>query len=71
MTSPNLLINVCGLLYGIVLIATAFIRTPLTEAMRIDALFIRECTEQTRPLNILAGMLVAGYAAWSLLMQQP
>lgn len=71
MISLNLLINVCGLLYGIGLIATAFIRTPLTEAMRIDALFIREYTEQTRPLNLVAGMLVAGYAAWTLLIQQP
>jgi len=35
--------------------------------MRIDALFIKECTERTRPLNLLAGLLIAGYAIYSLL----
>jgi hypothetical protein len=71
MSQANLLINLLGCAYGVLLIAAAFLRSPLTEALRIDALFIPQFSEKTRPLNLLAGMLVAGYAAGSLLTQLP
>ncbi|MBM4180699.1 MAG: hypothetical protein FJ209_03965 [Betaproteobacteria bacterium] len=67
MNQTDLLINVLGCTYGLMLIAAMFLRTPLTEAMRIDALFIPRYSEKTRPLNLLAGLLFAGYAAYSLL----
>jgi hypothetical protein len=67
MNNPDLLINLLGCLYGVLLVSAMFIRTPFTEAMRIDALFIPSYSEKTRPLNLLAGLLVAGYAAYSLL----
>jgi hypothetical protein len=67
MNNPDLLINLLGCLYGVLLVSAMFIRTRLTEAMRIDALFIPSYSEKTRPLNLLAGLLVAGYAAYSLL----
>ncbi len=67
MTSPDTLVNVIGCLYGLVLISTAFYRSRLTEAMRIDAMFIPQFSERTRPLNLLVGLMVAGYAAYSLL----
>lgn len=71
MNQADLLINLLGCAYGVVLIAAMFLRTPLTEAMRIDALFVPNYSEKTRPLNLLAGVLVAGYAVWSLLTQLP
>ncbi len=67
MNSPDLLINVLGCLYGALLVSAAFLRTRLTEAMRIDALFVPQYSEKTRPLNLLAGLLIAGYAAHSLM----
>lgn len=67
MNHPDVLINVLGGLYGLLLIAAMFVRTRLTEAMRIDALFIPNHSEKTRPLNLLAGLLVAGYGIYSLL----
>jgi len=67
MSQTDLLINLLGCAYGVVLIAATFLRTPLTEAMRIDALFIPRYSEKTRPLNLLVGLLVAGYAAYSLM----
>lgn len=66
LNKPDVLINTIGLAYGLLLIATAFVRSAFTEAMRIDALFIKDCTERTRPLNLLAGLLVSGYAGYSL-----
>jgi hypothetical protein len=67
MNHPDVFINVLGILYGVLLISAAFVRSGLTEAMRIDALFIKEYTEKTRPLNLLAGLLIAGYGIYSLL----
>lgn len=67
MNHPDVLINVLGILYGAALVSAMFLRTRLTEAMRIDALFIRECTEKTRPMNLVAGLLIAGYGLYSLL----
>ncbi|NWG40023.1 MAG: hypothetical protein HXY27_08705 [Hydrogenophilaceae bacterium] len=67
MNHPDVFINVLGILYGVLLISAAFVRSRLTESMRIDALFIKEHTEKTRPLNLLAGLLIAGYGIYSLL----
>jgi hypothetical protein len=59
-------VNAGAIAYGILLIASAFVRTPVTEALRIDSLFIPQAGEKTRPLNLVLGLLIAGYGAWSL-----
>lgn len=60
------LIHLGAITYGLLLVATVFVRTPLTEALRIDSLFLPEAGEKTRPVNLIIGLLVAGYGAWSL-----
>lgn len=67
MNHPDVLINVLGCLYGLLLVSATFVRTRLTEAMRVDALFIPQFSEKTRPLNLIIGLMVAGYGAYSLL----
>jgi hypothetical protein len=59
-------VNAGAIAYGMLLVAATFVRTPLTEAMRIDSLFIPQAGENTRPLNLVLGLLFAGYGAWSL-----
>ena len=59
-------VNAGAIVYGIVLIAAMFMRTPLTEALRVDALFLPQASEKSRPLNLVFGLLIAGYGAWSL-----
>jgi hypothetical protein len=59
-------VNAGAIAYGIVLILAMFVRTPITEALRIDSLFIPQAGEKTRPLNLVLGLLIAGYGAWSL-----
>ena len=59
-------VNAGALIYGIVLILGVFARSSVTEALRIDTLFIPQAGEKTRPLNLIVGLLVAGYGAWSL-----
>jgi hypothetical protein len=63
----NTIVNVIGIAYGCVLILATFTRGRITELMRIDVLFIPHPTESTRPLNLIAGLLVAGYGIYSLL----
>ena len=60
-------VNAGAVLYGLVLVLSAFMRHPLTEAMRIDSLFIPQAGERSRPLNLLLGLAIAGYGAWALL----
>jgi hypothetical protein len=56
-----------GIFYGLVLILAGIIRHRITEAMRIDALFMPNPSEATRPLNLIIGIVVAGYSIYSLL----
>ncbi len=60
------IVNAGAIAYGAVLVAGHFVRTPVTEALRIDALFIPQAGESSRLLNPILGLLVAGYGAWSL-----
>lgn len=60
------IVNSGAIAYGLVLIAANFVRTPVTEALRIDALFMPQADHKTRPLNLILGLLIAGYGAWSL-----
>ncbi len=62
----DIAINAGAIAYGIALVLGTFVRTPLTEALRVDTLFIAHASEKTRPLNLVLGLLVAGYGAWSL-----
>lgn len=61
-------VHVGAVTYGLVVAGSAFVSHPLLEALRVDALFLPQASERTRPLNLLFGMLVAGYGAWSLWM---
>jgi hypothetical protein len=60
-------VNAGAVAYGLVLVLSMFVRTRVTEALRIDTLFIPQAGEKTRPLNLVLGMAIAGYGAWSLL----
>lgn len=67
MNSLDIIVNAIGISYGIVLILATFVRTPVTESMRVDAMFMRQPTENTRPMNLIVGVLVAGYGIYSFL----
>ena len=67
MKNLDTIVTIIGIIYGLLLILTAFVRTKFTEAFRIDALLMPQPSESTRPLNLIAGILVAGYSIYSLL----
>ncbi len=66
MKNLDTVVNLIGVAYGLLLVLTVFVRTRVTETMRVDAMFMRQPTEQTRPLNLIVGLVVAGYAIYSL-----
>lgn len=67
MKNMDFIVTAVGIVYGLVLMLAAFVRNPFTEAMRVDALFIPNYTDSTRPVNLVVGLLVAGYGIYSLL----
>lgn len=67
MQNINTIVTVVGIIYGLVLILVTFVRIKLIEPMRIDALVVPQPTESTRPVNLVAGILIAGYGIYSLL----
>jgi len=67
MQNINTVVTVVGIIYGLVLILITFVRIKFIESMRIDALVIPQPTESTRPVNLVAGILIAGYGIYSLL----
>jgi len=65
----DVVVNAGAVVYGCVLVLASFARHPITEAMRIDALFIPQASERTRPINLPIGLAIAGYGVWSLLQR--
>ena len=61
------IVNILGVIYGLILILAAFVHNKALEPMRLDALVMAQPTESTRPVNLVVGLLVAGYAIYSLL----
>lgn len=66
MQNINTVVTVVGIIYGLVLILITFARIKFIEAMRIDALVIPHPTDSTRPVNLIAGLLISGYGVYSL-----
>ena len=67
MKNLDTIVTIIGIIYGALLILTAFVRTKFTEAFRLDVMFMPNPSEATRPLNLVVGILVAGYSIYSLL----
>ena len=63
------IVNIIGILYGLVLILVYFVRIRVLESMRVDALFMPQATENSRPVNLVVGILVAGYGIYSLFLK--
>ncbi|MBI5236544.1 MAG: hypothetical protein HY886_09905 [Deltaproteobacteria bacterium] len=67
MKNLNLFTSLLGVAYGILLIVIFFVRTKFTEPFRIDALLMPQASESSRPVNLVAGLIIAGYSIYSLL----
>lgn len=67
MVNLDTIVTAIGIIYGGMLILAAFYRSRITEAFRIDALLLSKPSESTRPLNLVAGLLAAGYSIYLLI----
>ena len=63
----DLVVTVGGIVYGSVLVCVMFLRNRVTEALRIDALMVPKTSDATRALNLVIGLLLIGYNAYSLI----
>lgn len=59
-------VNAGAIVYGLLLVLGTIVRTRVTEALRVDTLFLPQAGDRTRPLNLVLGLAIAGYGAWSL-----
>ena len=60
------IVNAGAVAYGLLQVIGTFVRTPATEALRIDSMFLPQAGDKGRAINLLLGFLIAGYGAWSL-----
>jgi len=67
MKNLDTIVTIAGIIYGVWLILIVFVRNKFTEAFRLDVMFMPNSSESTRPLNLVVGVLVAGYSIYSLL----
>lgn len=67
MGTLDVVLTVIGLVYGAFLIICTFVSNRLTEALRIDALFMPKPTPATRFLNLAAGLAAIGYYGYTAL----
>ncbi len=66
MKNLDTIVTVVGIIYGLSLILAAFVRNKITESIRVDALFMPQPTENTRPLNLVVGLVLIAYNGYSL-----
>ena len=64
MKNMDTIFTVVGIIYGFVLILATFVRHKAIETLRVDALFMPQPTENTRPVNLVVGLLVSGYGIY-------
>jgi hypothetical protein len=56
-----------GIAYGVLLIAATFINNKFLEAFRLDALFMRNPSQSTRSINLVAGLALIGYNVYTMI----
>jgi len=56
-----------GIAYGIVLIVATFINNKVLEAFRLDVLFMRNPTQSSRGINLVAGLALIGYNVYTII----
>ncbi len=66
MGSLDMALTIGGIAYGIVLILATFINNKTLEAFRLDALVMRNPTESTRGINLVAGLAFIGYNVYTI-----
>ncbi|NUM88950.1 MAG: hypothetical protein HUU37_07085 [Bdellovibrionales bacterium] len=61
-------LTIAGIAYGVLLIAATFINNKVVEAFRLDAIFMRNPTQGTRFVNLVAGLAIIGYNVYTLVV---
>lgn len=60
-------LKIGGAAYGAALMASAFVSNRVTETLRLDRFIFPRPSEKTRRINLVFGLIAAGYYVYSLI----
>ncbi|MBE7415967.1 MAG: hypothetical protein HS130_12415 [Deltaproteobacteria bacterium] len=66
MSSLDMALTIGGIAYGIVLILATFINNKILESFRIDVLVMKNPSESSRGINLVAGLALIGYNIYTI-----
>lgn len=67
MGSLDMALTIGGIAYGVVLILATFIKgNKVLESFRLDVLVMRNPTESSRGINLVAGLALIGYNLYTV-----
>jgi len=67
MGSLDMALTIGGIAYGLVLIAATFINNKILESFRLDVLFMKQPSQSSRGVNLVAGLALIGYNVYTML----
>ncbi len=67
MGSLDFELTIAGIAYGVLLIVATFVNNRVLESFRLDVIFMRNPTQSTRSVNLVAGLAIIGYNVYTLL----
>jgi len=67
MGSLDMALTIGGIAYGLVLIAATFINNKILESFRLDVLFMKQPSQSSRGVNLVAGLALIGYNVYTMI----
>jgi hypothetical protein len=59
-------LTIAGIAYGVLLIVATFLNNRVVESFRLDVIFMKQPTQATRMVNLVAGLAIIGYNVYTL-----
>ena len=66
MGSLDMALTIGGIAYGLLLIAATFINNKVLESFRLDVIFMKNPSQSTRGVNLVAGLAFIGYNVYTM-----
>ena len=67
MGSLDMALTIGGIAYGLLLIAATFINNKILESFRLDVIFMKNPSQSTRGVNLVAGLALIGYNVYTMI----
>ncbi len=67
MGSLDMALTIGGIAYGLLLIAATFINNKVLESFRLDVIFMKNPSQSSRGVNLVAGLALIGYNIYTMI----